>query len=102
MDWIDLIALDELPERRPLGLQAGGVSLVLIRRGDEVVALGDRCPHLGAPLHDGMLDDSGRLVCRAHGWRFDVFAMPENGELPGGCIPIPLRVRHGRIEVRPT
>lgn len=102
MPWIDLLALDELPERRPLGLTAEGVSLVLLRRGDEVVAVPDECPHLGASLRQGRLDGSDHLVCPAHGWRFDVFSIPENGESAGGCTRIPLRIRDGRIEARAT
>ena len=102
MDWIDVLPLAELPERSPLGVDAGGVPLVLVRRGTDVVAVPDACPHLGAPLRRGHLDGEDRLVCPAHGWRFDVFAMPSSGELPGGCTVIPVRIRDGRIEVRPA
>lgn len=100
MDWIDVLAFADLPDRSPLGVRAGGLSVVLVRREDEVVALGDACPHLGAPLSAGRVDGSDRLVCSAHGWSFDVFAIPDNGELPGGCSVIPVRIRNGRIEIQ--
>lgn len=34
------------------------------------VAVGDRCPHMGASLSEGKLE-AGRVVCSWHGWTFD-------------------------------
>jgi nitrite reductase/ring-hydroxylating ferredoxin subunit len=98
-DFVDVCALDELEENRPLGLQVGGASLVLLRRGEEVVAVADRCPHLGFPLSQGHLRE-GRLVCALHHWRFDVFEEPAPAVPPEArCLHWPVRVVAGRVQV---
>lgn len=98
-DFVDVCALDELDENRPLGRQVGGASLVLIRRGDEVVALADHCPHLGFPLSQGHLRE-GRLVCAVHHWRFDIFDEPAPTVPPEArCLHWPVRIVADRVLV---
>ena len=52
-------------------VRAGDRTLVLIRNGDEVYALDNRCPHMGFPLDRGSVDD-GILTCHWHHARFDL------------------------------
>ncbi|MGY2066957.1 Rieske 2Fe-2S domain-containing protein [Blastococcus sp. SYSU DS0619] len=56
----------------PVAVGAGGRSYVVVRLGPgrEVSAFPARCPHRLVPLAAGHVTD-GRLVCPAHGWRFD-------------------------------
>ena len=70
---------EEIPEGGARGFPpppGGDYGLVLIRRGGEVRAYLNSCPHLGLPLEslpDRFLDREGRhLVCTAHGARFRV------------------------------
>jgi phenylpropionate dioxygenase-like ring-hydroxylating dioxygenase large terminal subunit len=65
----------------PVPVGAGGTAFVVVRLrpGGEVSAFPDRCPHRLVPLAAATVVD-GRLVCPAHGWRFD-------GE--GRCVDIP-------------
>ena len=53
------------------GVRVGGRTLVLIRTGDDVHALDNRCPHMGFPLDRGSVDD-GILTCHWHHARFDL------------------------------
>jgi nitrite reductase/ring-hydroxylating ferredoxin subunit len=76
------------------------VALVLLADGEQVIAVGERCPHLGAPMADGWID-RGRVVCPWHGSSFEpgtgrVLRGPATAPLP--CYPT--RVRDGVIEVR--
>lgn len=69
--------------------------LVLFRqRSGEVVALGDRCPHLGASLALGKVKGDC-LSCPFHGWTFDS---------RGACVDIPAlgdpTPRLGNLEIR--
>ena len=60
-DWttmLPLAALDGRPER----VEVAGVGVVLYRDGSDVMAVGERCPHMGAPMTDGRID-RGRIVC---------------------------------------
>ncbi len=59
-------------------LDAGGdaLDLIVLRRGCNVFAYVNRCPHKGTPLEtfpDHFLDPSGELlICSTHGARFRV------------------------------
>ena len=63
--------LSDLAPGRCHGLRVNGRSLVLIRTGDDVHVLDNRCPHMGFPLDRGSVDD-GILTCHWHHARFDV------------------------------
>src|SRR5262249_38975350 len=95
-DWIDLGPLAELPEGRPaLRKDNAGHRFACVRRGDDVHAIDDRCPHQGYPLSQGSVRD-GVLTCDWHNWKFDLAT--------GGCTfggePVrryPTRVEDGRV-----
>lgn len=50
---------------------ASGERVCLIRRGDQVTALRDECPHQGMPLSVGEVLPDGTIECLWHGARFD-------------------------------
>jgi 3-phenylpropionate/trans-cinnamate dioxygenase ferredoxin subunit len=52
--------------------EAGGKQFCLVRKGDQVHACAQRCPHAGARMAEGHLDARGNLVCPLHRYRFDV------------------------------
>lgn len=84
----------------PRRLEVDGVGVVLHRDGDTIIAVGERCPHLGAPMADGWVD-RGRVVCPWHGSRFecdsgDVARGPATAALP----TYPTRIRDGVIEIK--
>jgi nitrite reductase/ring-hydroxylating ferredoxin subunit/uncharacterized membrane protein len=97
-DWtpaLPLAALDGRPQR----VEVAGVGVVLYRNEDHVLAVGEHCPHLGAPMSDGWID-RGRIVCPWHGSRFacnsgEVLRGPATAALPS----YPTRVRDGFVEV---
>jgi nitrite reductase/ring-hydroxylating ferredoxin subunit len=69
--WHDLMPLDELDGRRPVKWMLGDVPVVVIRDGERVHVLADRCSHLSGPLSDGDYRD-GCLTCPWHGSTFRV------------------------------
>ena len=102
------IPLADLPEPGRIHMiELGGHRVGLVKVGDEVHALADRCPHRGAPLCSGgrtvhgiELDDGApvRVAARAlircpwHKWDFDIAS--------GRCLVHPtLRVRRYRVTV---
>lgn len=46
-----------------------GLDLVVVRYEGRVHAFENACPHRGAPLDQGSIED-GCLVCPLHGWAF--------------------------------
>jgi nitrite reductase/ring-hydroxylating ferredoxin subunit len=94
------VRADELREGQPRRAEVEGVAIVLVRRGDRIHALGERCSHLGGPLSEGHVQD-GSIVCPWHGSRFAL----EDGRVLDGPATIPqpcleTRVREGYVEVR--
>ena len=69
--------LDELSETEGRRLEVGDHEIALFRRGAQVFAIGDSCPHMGASLSEGFLDGNC-VVCPWHGWTFDL----ESGASP--------------------
>lgn len=68
---IALLTRDQLPEGKLQYLLHPPDHLIVVRLGDEVFALDQRCSHAGASLLTGQI--LGRAVeCRAHGCRFDL------------------------------
>jgi cytochrome P450/nitrite reductase/ring-hydroxylating ferredoxin subunit len=63
----------------PFAGSGAGREIVLLHGSTGLVAYEGRCPHRGALLGEGELED-GKLVCRNHRWRFDV----ESGRRDGG------------------
>lgn len=67
-----VVGLSNELRSKPIGVKALGMNLLLFRdRSGLAHALDDICPHRGAPLHDGWLDQHGCIVCPYHGWAFD-------------------------------
>lgn len=70
--WQPAALVEELAAERPLvPVRLMGEDLVLFRADDGELRLTDRrCPHRGADLRFGRLEDGG-LRCAFHGWLFD-------------------------------
>jgi 3-phenylpropionate/trans-cinnamate dioxygenase ferredoxin subunit len=48
-----------------------GVGVLLVRVGDELFAIANKCAHMACPLEGGSLEGAV-LTCPCHDWRFDV------------------------------
>ena len=103
--WYVACTPDEIADK-PLGRQICGEKMVFYRgHGGEVAAVEDFCPHRGAPLSLGYVDN-GNLVCGYHG-----LVMGGDGrtvEMPGQRVrgfpcnkTFAVQERHGFIWVWP-
>jgi 3-phenylpropionate/trans-cinnamate dioxygenase ferredoxin subunit len=93
--------LADLPEGKPRRVEIGDRAVSVVRIGDDVYAIGDRCSHQDVSLAEGDVDcDERTLECWKHGSAFSL----ETGEptsLPA-TKPVPVyevRVVDGQIEV---
>ncbi len=64
-------ALDDLRARGRVVVGTPTGAVLVVAHGDDVVALDNRCPHMGFPLHRGSIED-GILTCHWHHARFDL------------------------------
>ena len=99
-DFVSVSALKDIPENKPIRVDAKGQPVMLVRRGEGVYAIGAVCSHYGAPLEEGELKD-GCIECPWHGSRFSL----EDGAVKFGpaTAPVPhyiTRVTNGQIEVK--
>lgn len=101
--WQDLCAVDDLPpDGTPTSRMLGDVSLFVLRRGQTIDVLADRCSHLSGPLHQGELSSDGSCItCPWHGSTFRL----RDGSVVTGPTTSPqqafdVRVREGRVEVQ--
>jgi len=56
--------------KAPKAVRVVGESIVLVRDGDKVHALHNRCPHRGVPLSAGRREFPGTISCIYHGWTY--------------------------------
>ena len=114
-DWHDVGSLEELEREGRMVARVGGreIGVVAGATRGEIYALRNRCPHHGAPLCLGTLQQraggtparyalSGETVIRCpwHGWEFD----PATGRCrddPALRVAVyPVRVADGRVLVK--
>jgi nitrite reductase/ring-hydroxylating ferredoxin subunit/uncharacterized membrane protein len=99
-DWTVVADAGQLEEGQPMAAVAGDTPVFLLRHGDDVHAMHDRCSHRGCALSDGEID--GHVItCACHGSQFDVrdgsvLRGPATAEQP----VLDARVADGHIEVR--
>jgi nitrite reductase/ring-hydroxylating ferredoxin subunit/uncharacterized membrane protein len=99
-DWTAVADAADLPDGEVVSKLAGQTPVLLVRHGDGVHAIHDRCSHRGCSLADGELD--GHVItCPCHGSQFDV----RDGSIVRGPATVEqpafdAREDDGRIEVR--
>lgn len=49
-----------------------GLELAIFLIGESVYAVDNKCPHMGMPLHEGVITEKETLTCRYHQWKFDL------------------------------
>lgn len=100
-----LCRLDEIEDPGSRGFEdvADEAPLFVVRRGDEVFAYRNVCPHYGAPLDwkpDAFLTRDRRLIlCSMHGALFDIASGAcVEGPCPGQALTaVPVAVRGGKV-----
>ena len=104
-DWTAVIGLGELHDGKPARLEAFGSDVLVLRVGEVVFAIADRCTHQGAPLHRGVVKTLGSdptVTCPAHGSMFSLV----DGRVRRGPAVQPLAAFEARVigetvELRP-
>ena len=99
-EFTSVMAEAELRDGELRRVEADGVPVLLVRRGERIYAIAETCSHMGGPLAEGTLEDAS-VRCPWHGSRFAL----EDGQVIEGpavhaqpCFEV--RVRDGQIELR--
>ena len=97
IDWIDAVAVEDLPVDDVMGLEVQGLDVALYSVDGEVFATSNTCTHGQARLCDGFLEGH-EIECPLHQGRFDV----RSGKAM--CAPLtedlrsyPVKIEGGRV-----
>ncbi len=101
-DWTPAADPSQLADSKPLRTVVGETPVLLLRDGENIFAIHDRCSHRGCSLSEGKLEGD-EIVCACHGSRFD----RRDGSVRGGPATaaqpsFQVRVENERVEVRRT
>lgn len=70
-DWEFALKEEDLKEGKIKVVKIEDRQIALIKKGDEVYAILNECPHEGCPLKNGTLEEY-TLKCACHNWGFDI------------------------------
>lgn len=60
----------EIPEGQAKAYSVKNKTIAVFHQpGGQFLAIDDYCPHMGAPLSEGIVED-GKVHCPWHGWQF--------------------------------
>lgn len=87
----EVAKISDIPDDRGLRVQIDRKFIALFKVEGQVYAINAICPHAGAFLDMGWLDDH-TVICPLHGWDFDV----RSGESPSfgiktGCFEVDMQ-----------
>lgn len=96
--YVRAARLEEVRSAGRLSLQLDGHAIVLFSQGDQVLALDNRCPHMGFPLDRGTVKD-GILTCHWHHARFDLESGGTFDQWADDVRSFPVEIRDGEVWV---
>ena len=80
MGRVKVLEVAALPRGEAALAVINGQDVALFRRGEEIFAIGNACPHQGGNLCDGRIEGD-IVICPLHGWEFDLRS--------GVCMTVP-------------
>src|SRR5260370_17491276 len=100
MQRYEIMPFDDLWIGEMLGVEVGGVKILLLNVEDEVRAYLDRCPHRASALSEGNLEGL-TLTCATHLWEFNALTGRGVNPQSSDLIRFPLRIETGMSYVGP-
>lgn len=91
--------IDAVPEGEGKTVLVAGKLIALFHQGGNWFALDDTCPHMGASLAGGHVEQ-GMVTCPWHAWRFSLSdgGWDENPRLGVRCYPV--RIVGNQVQVQ--
>lgn len=98
--WVAFGTIDDIPKGGARAVRTPIGEIGLFRTDDDrVFALDNLCPHKGARLSLGSIED-GYVVCPMHGWKFTLASGKGSDPGFGVTCTAPVRVIDGRVLIR--
>ncbi len=98
-DFHTVCRVDDVTDGEGKTVALGNKLIAVFRVEGQYYAIDDVCPHMGASLSGGYLEE-GIVTCPWHAWRFRLAdgAWADNPRIKIGCYPV--RVEQDFIQVR--
>ncbi|MFG0316151.1 MAG: Rieske (2Fe-2S) protein [Planctomycetota bacterium JB042] len=96
--WVTVARWDDLPDGARRSIDVAGREVTVLRLGERVVALRNRCPHANGRLGDGEVKD-GAIVCPLHRWRFSLDDGSTRRDPHLRAELLPARIEDGEVRV---
>jgi nitrite reductase/ring-hydroxylating ferredoxin subunit/uncharacterized membrane protein len=99
-EFTPVLPVASLPDATPTKAALGATTLVLVRRGDLVLALKENCTHAGGPLSEGTLEGD-TIVCPWHSSAFRLSdGTVKHGPASSRQVAYRARINADQVEVQ--
>ncbi len=71
-EFVTVAKVGAIPAGQGGTFAIGDKLVAVFNRDGTYYAIDDLCPHMGASLGAGQLDEEGAVTCPWHAWRFDI------------------------------
>lgn len=98
-EFVTVARVGDIPNGEGAAFPIDGKMVAVFNDGGSYHAINDFCPHMGASLAGGALED-GAVICPWHAWRFRVSdgTWCDNPKIKTDCYEV--RIVDGEIQVR--
>lgn len=99
-DFQTVCKVGEIPQGEGRTVEVGGKLIALFNDNGQYHAIDDTCPHMGASLSGGYLEN-GIVTCPWHAWRYRLSdgAWADNPKLKIGCYAVRVEGDYVQIQV---
>lgn len=102
VEWVDVLASDDLPEGKPVVCDVGQTRVMLLRQDGDILAVDQMCTHAGGPLSEGTFNGT-EVTCPWHNSIFDLTdGRPVQGPASASLRTFEVHEENGRISVHPS
>jgi nitrite reductase (NADH) small subunit/3-phenylpropionate/trans-cinnamate dioxygenase ferredoxin subunit len=98
-EFCTVCRVEDLAQGEGKTVEACGKLIALFLENGQLYAIDDVCPHMGASLSGGCVQD-GMVTCPWHAWRFRLSdgAWADCPKIKIGCYPV--RVEQGQVQIQ--
>lgn len=98
--WIRIAHVEDIPLREGRAVEIEGREIAIFNLGGRFLAIGNRCPHRGGPLADGIVS-GGTVVCPLHAWKVHLEAGSVVKPQERACVATyPVRADNGIVSIQ--
>jgi len=102
--WESAIGVGELTADKATRVNVSGLDVLVLKHGETIFAVANRCTHQGAPLDKGVVKGSElvpTVTCPAHGSVFSLIdGSARRGPASQPVQAFEVRVNEGTVEIR--